>query len=209
MPCVPGLHFYTLSCQYSLLCLCFWMSQISQKKLKKYEKEYHTIREQQEQQEAPIERYEVHLFRVCLTVWPHDASLSDLHICIHDCAHEYLHGSLGCACVCPYACNLAVRFRFIPQSELVFSSALSSNSFSFISILYLVPLAYVLYAYNEQRCETRLPLGSEMKKKWPDGFLITAACQSTVSLSPAHEELLWSFRNCQSCLNVYTHTHTQ
>uniref|UniRef100_A0A672KQ18 RAB GTPase activating protein 1 n=1 Tax=Sinocyclocheilus grahami TaxID=75366 RepID=A0A672KQ18_SINGR len=28
------------------------------KKLKKYEKEYHTIREQQEQQEAPIERYE-------------------------------------------------------------------------------------------------------------------------------------------------------
>ncbi|XP_051541351.1 rab GTPase-activating protein 1-like isoform X3 [Myxocyprinus asiaticus] len=31
---------------------------ISQKKLKKYEKEYHTIREQQEQQEAPIERYE-------------------------------------------------------------------------------------------------------------------------------------------------------
>lgn len=33
--------------------------QISQKKLKKFEKEYHTIREQQEQQEAPIERYEV------------------------------------------------------------------------------------------------------------------------------------------------------
>ncbi|XP_017563662.1 rab GTPase-activating protein 1 isoform X1 [Pygocentrus nattereri] len=31
---------------------------ISQKKLKKYEKEYHTMREQQEQQEAPIERYE-------------------------------------------------------------------------------------------------------------------------------------------------------
>ncbi|XP_065146340.1 rab GTPase-activating protein 1 isoform X1 [Paramisgurnus dabryanus] len=31
---------------------------ISQKKLKKYEKEYHTIREQQEQQEAPIDRYE-------------------------------------------------------------------------------------------------------------------------------------------------------
>ncbi|ROL48538.1 Rab GTPase-activating protein 1 [Anabarilius grahami] len=31
---------------------------ISQKKLKKYEKDYHTIREQQEQQEAPIERYE-------------------------------------------------------------------------------------------------------------------------------------------------------
>uniref|UniRef100_A0A4W4FAH5 Rab GTPase-activating protein 1 n=1 Tax=Electrophorus electricus TaxID=8005 RepID=A0A4W4FAH5_ELEEL len=31
---------------------------ISHKKLKKYEKEYHTIREQQEQQEAPIERYE-------------------------------------------------------------------------------------------------------------------------------------------------------
>uniref|UniRef100_A0A8D0ASF0 RAB GTPase activating protein 1 n=1 Tax=Sander lucioperca TaxID=283035 RepID=A0A8D0ASF0_SANLU len=32
---------------------------ISQKKLKKFEKEYHTLREQQEQQEAPIERYEV------------------------------------------------------------------------------------------------------------------------------------------------------
>uniref|UniRef100_W5M4S6 Rab GTPase-activating protein 1 n=2 Tax=Lepisosteus oculatus TaxID=7918 RepID=W5M4S6_LEPOC len=31
---------------------------ISQKKLKKYEKEYHTMREQQAQQEAPIERYE-------------------------------------------------------------------------------------------------------------------------------------------------------
>ncbi|XP_061657711.1 rab GTPase-activating protein 1 isoform X2 [Syngnathoides biaculeatus] len=31
---------------------------ISQKKLKKFEKEYNTIREQQEQQEAPIERYE-------------------------------------------------------------------------------------------------------------------------------------------------------
>uniref|UniRef100_A0A8C7IYI8 Rab GTPase-activating protein 1 n=1 Tax=Oncorhynchus kisutch TaxID=8019 RepID=A0A8C7IYI8_ONCKI len=31
---------------------------ISQKKLKKYEKEYHAMREQQEQQEAPIERYE-------------------------------------------------------------------------------------------------------------------------------------------------------
>ncbi|KAG5272550.1 hypothetical protein AALO_G00166750 [Alosa alosa] len=31
---------------------------ISQKKLKKHEKEYHTMREQQEQQEAPIERYE-------------------------------------------------------------------------------------------------------------------------------------------------------
>uniref|UniRef100_A0A671T589 Rab GTPase-activating protein 1-like n=1 Tax=Sinocyclocheilus anshuiensis TaxID=1608454 RepID=A0A671T589_9TELE len=43
-------------CQYLLLYVC--MSQISQKKLKKYEKEYHTIREQQEQQEAPIERYE-------------------------------------------------------------------------------------------------------------------------------------------------------
>lgn len=35
------------------------VQQISQKKLKKFEKEYHTIREQQEQQEAPIERYEV------------------------------------------------------------------------------------------------------------------------------------------------------
>ncbi|XP_013981327.1 rab GTPase-activating protein 1 isoform X4 [Salmo salar] len=33
-------------------------NRISQKKLKKYEKEYHTMREQQEQQEAPIERYE-------------------------------------------------------------------------------------------------------------------------------------------------------
>ncbi|CAL8321283.1 unnamed protein product [Lota lota] len=31
---------------------------ISQKKLKKFEKEYHTIKEEQEQQEAPIERYE-------------------------------------------------------------------------------------------------------------------------------------------------------
>uniref|UniRef100_A0A672J987 RAB GTPase activating protein 1 n=1 Tax=Salarias fasciatus TaxID=181472 RepID=A0A672J987_SALFA len=31
---------------------------VSQKKLKKFEKEYHTMREQQEQQEAPIERYE-------------------------------------------------------------------------------------------------------------------------------------------------------
>ncbi|XP_056444847.1 rab GTPase-activating protein 1 isoform X3 [Gadus chalcogrammus] len=31
---------------------------ISQKKLKKHEKEYHTIKEEQEQQEAPIERYE-------------------------------------------------------------------------------------------------------------------------------------------------------
>ncbi|XP_053196177.1 rab GTPase-activating protein 1 isoform X3 [Scomber japonicus] len=31
---------------------------IRQQKLKKFEKEYHTIREQQEQQEAPIERYE-------------------------------------------------------------------------------------------------------------------------------------------------------
>uniref|UniRef100_A0A8C6UCR5 Rab GTPase-activating protein 1 n=1 Tax=Neogobius melanostomus TaxID=47308 RepID=A0A8C6UCR5_9GOBI len=36
---------------------------ISQKKLKKFEKEYHTMREQQEQQEAPIERYEfIYLF---------------------------------------------------------------------------------------------------------------------------------------------------
>uniref|UniRef100_A0A8C1ILJ4 RAB GTPase activating protein 1 n=1 Tax=Cyprinus carpio TaxID=7962 RepID=A0A8C1ILJ4_CYPCA len=34
------------------------MKVTGQKKLKKYEKEYHTIREQQEQQEAPIERYE-------------------------------------------------------------------------------------------------------------------------------------------------------
>uniref|UniRef100_A0A672KVQ8 RAB GTPase activating protein 1 n=1 Tax=Sinocyclocheilus grahami TaxID=75366 RepID=A0A672KVQ8_SINGR len=41
------------------------------KKLKKYEKEYHTIREQQEQQEAPIERYEVDLS----CVRAHDASL--------------------------------------------------------------------------------------------------------------------------------------
>ncbi|XP_026130357.1 rab GTPase-activating protein 1-like [Carassius auratus] len=39
---------------------------ISQKKLKKYEKEYHTIREQQEQQEAPIERYEVDSSCICL-----------------------------------------------------------------------------------------------------------------------------------------------
>ncbi|KAF3821103.1 hypothetical protein GH733_011256 [Mirounga leonina] len=34
---------------------------ISQKKLKKYEKEYHTMREQQAQQEDPIERFEVRL----------------------------------------------------------------------------------------------------------------------------------------------------
>lgn len=43
----------------SLIVLIF--QQISQKKLKKFEKEYHTLREQQEQQEAPIERYEVQL----------------------------------------------------------------------------------------------------------------------------------------------------
>lgn len=49
------------------VCFCLCTSQISQKKLKKYEKEYHTIREQQEQQEAPIERYEVNpsLSSVC------------------------------------------------------------------------------------------------------------------------------------------------
>lgn len=41
--------------------LCFIL-QISQKKLKKYEKEYHTMREQQAQQEDPIERFEVRLF---------------------------------------------------------------------------------------------------------------------------------------------------
>ncbi|EPY89613.1 RAB GTPase activating protein 1, partial [Camelus ferus] len=34
------------------------LMQISQKKLKKYEKEYHTMREQQAQQEDPIERFE-------------------------------------------------------------------------------------------------------------------------------------------------------
>lgn len=40
--------------------VCLSLSlQISQKKLKKYEKEYDSMREQQEQQEAPIERYEV------------------------------------------------------------------------------------------------------------------------------------------------------
>uniref|UniRef100_A0A4W5PFX6 RAB GTPase activating protein 1 n=1 Tax=Hucho hucho TaxID=62062 RepID=A0A4W5PFX6_9TELE len=52
-----------LLCEVSIylpLCVCLSLSlQISQKKLKKYEKEYHTMREQQEQQEAPIERYEV------------------------------------------------------------------------------------------------------------------------------------------------------
>uniref|UniRef100_A0A3P8QY67 RAB GTPase activating protein 1 n=1 Tax=Astatotilapia calliptera TaxID=8154 RepID=A0A3P8QY67_ASTCA len=37
---------------------CSMKVSLNQKKLKKYEKEYHTIREQQEQQEAPIERYE-------------------------------------------------------------------------------------------------------------------------------------------------------
>jgi len=60
MPCVK----VTLLHADTLICLCFCMSQISQKKLKKYEKEYHTIREQQEQQEAPIDRYEVDLFWV-------------------------------------------------------------------------------------------------------------------------------------------------
>lgn len=37
----------------------FLTFQISQKKLKKYEREYHTMREQQAQQEDPIERFEV------------------------------------------------------------------------------------------------------------------------------------------------------
>lgn len=45
--------------------------QISQKKLKKFEKEYHTIREQQEQQEAPIERYEVQIAELILFVYWH------------------------------------------------------------------------------------------------------------------------------------------
>lgn len=45
--------------QTSLFFPAFPAHQISQKKLKKFEKEYHTLREQQEQQEAPIERYEV------------------------------------------------------------------------------------------------------------------------------------------------------
>nr|XP_012627280.1 rab GTPase-activating protein 1 isoform X6 [Microcebus murinus]XP_012627281.1 rab GTPase-activating protein 1 isoform X6 [Microcebus murinus] len=36
----------------------FFCQKISQKKLKKYEKEYHTMREQQAQQEDPIERFE-------------------------------------------------------------------------------------------------------------------------------------------------------
>ncbi|KAK7896263.1 hypothetical protein WMY93_021588 [Mugilogobius chulae] len=39
---------------------------ISQKKLKKFEKEYHTMREQQEQQEAPIERYELVSSKIAL-----------------------------------------------------------------------------------------------------------------------------------------------
>lgn len=39
----------------------WFILQISQKKLKKYEKEYHTMREQQAQQEDPIERFEVGL----------------------------------------------------------------------------------------------------------------------------------------------------
>lgn len=92
-------------CQNLLLYVC--MSQISEKKLKKYEKEYHTIREQQEQQEAPIERYEVDLSCVCLCVRAHDASLlgfTQLHSWL--CAYEYLHDLLGRACVCPYAFNL-------------------------------------------------------------------------------------------------------
>ncbi|XDV53897.1 hypothetical protein PO909_022294, partial [Leuciscus waleckii] len=46
------------TCTYLRLLHRFHALLISQKKLKKYEKEYHTIREQQEQQEAPIERYE-------------------------------------------------------------------------------------------------------------------------------------------------------
>lgn len=45
-----------------LLKFVLWfILQISQKKLKKYEKEYHTMREQQAQQEDPIERFEVGL----------------------------------------------------------------------------------------------------------------------------------------------------
>lgn len=39
----------------------WFILQISQKKLKKYEKEYHTMREQQAQQEDPVERFEVGL----------------------------------------------------------------------------------------------------------------------------------------------------
>lgn len=41
--------------------MLWFILQISQKKLKKYEKEYHTMREQQAQQEDPIERFEVRL----------------------------------------------------------------------------------------------------------------------------------------------------
>ncbi|KAA8584222.1 hypothetical protein FQN60_008007, partial [Etheostoma spectabile] len=52
-----------LACSIKLMSIKHGLSaltaqQISQKKLKKFEKEYHTLREQQEQQEAPIERYE-------------------------------------------------------------------------------------------------------------------------------------------------------
>lgn len=40
--------------------ICEWLyGQINQKKLKKYEKEYLVLREQQAQQEDPVERYEV------------------------------------------------------------------------------------------------------------------------------------------------------
>lgn len=41
-----------------LICECLY-EQINQKKLKKYEKEYLVMREQQAQQEDPVERFEV------------------------------------------------------------------------------------------------------------------------------------------------------
>uniref|UniRef100_A0A672J6N8 Rab GTPase-activating protein 1 n=1 Tax=Salarias fasciatus TaxID=181472 RepID=A0A672J6N8_SALFA len=46
---------------------------VSQKKLKKFEKEYHTMREQQEQQEAPIDLYTCHVLCVFLCVPPEAA----------------------------------------------------------------------------------------------------------------------------------------
>jgi len=49
---------------------------ISQKKLKKYEKEYHTMREQQAQQEDPIERFEVCLLMAWVDVKSFHFSLS-------------------------------------------------------------------------------------------------------------------------------------
>lgn len=89
-------------------CVCFCMSQISQKKLKKYEKEYHTIREQQEQQEAPIERYEVILSLSCVQGFTH------LHSRL--CGYEYLQESFGRVCL------IYAKISLSPESETLSSS---------------------------------------------------------------------------------------